>query len=401
MIKDAEIERIAEQQSLTPHEVEKDYVHSWILNAMYSRPILARQLVLKGGNALRKAYLPNTRYSKDLDFSCLSHIEPAVLESELKEVCQIVEAQTSVKFLDKTLIKNKDLPFEVDALEARVYFKGFYNEEKVDLKTQVDVTQFDKILLPVQSRQIIHPYSDSSLCNGIIQCHKAEEIFASKLTTLLHRRKCSDIFDLLYGILLSGEFSVSRLEVITTFLRKSIFQANPDTARQQLLAVPLSEYEVNWNGLVAPRTSLFGFEVVTSRFSEMINSLFDNVAQPIRRMVGGFAPSIARNGRNSGIGRPSSQFSFASGHVRSTIIQAGANRKMVELVYGGNRRLVEPYKLEYYIRKSDGVGNEYFWGYDTTGGSSGRTSIKQFFCDQIQSVSIMDRSFTPRYAVEF
>jgi hypothetical protein len=73
---------------------------------------------------------------------------------------------------------------------------------------------------------------------------------------------------------------------------------------------------------------------------------------------------------------------------------------MIELLYDGYRRLVEPYKLEYYVRKSDGIGNEYFWGYDTSGGKSGKVGIKQFMCDRIQSVRPTSRSFAPRYSVE-
>jgi len=49
-------------------------------------------------------------------------------------------------------------------------FKGFYNEENVDLKTQFDVTQFDKIYLPVQDRMILHPYSDQDVCQGTMRC---------------------------------------------------------------------------------------------------------------------------------------------------------------------------------------------------------------------------------------
>lgn len=86
--------------------------------------------------------------------------------------------------------------------------------------------------------------------------------------------------------------------------------------------------------------------------------------------------------------------------IRSTIINGGRTRTMIEMSYGGYRRLVEPYKIEYYVRKKDGAGNEYFWGYDTTGGSSGKASIKQFFCDRIESASSTSSSFSPRYAIE-
>ena len=190
MITDKEIEAKAEELSIPPNHVEKDYVHSWVLWAIGQQPNLKNLLVLKGGNALRKGYFSDTRFSKDLDFSSTDRIDRDFLYSELNEICKLVEGKTGVKFLDETLIKDKDLPFQnIEALEARLYFKGFYNEEKLTLKTQLDVTQFEQILLPIQERRIIHTYSDAENCNGTILCQKAEEILASKLTTLLHPPK--------------------------------------------------------------------------------------------------------------------------------------------------------------------------------------------------------------------
>ena len=133
MISDSEIEEKAAELKLHPQQVEKDYVHSWVLCAINSRPALKRLLVLKGGNALRKGYFPETRFSKDLDFSSIDHVEPDFLKSELREICRIVESQTAVKFMeDATRVEDKELPIpNVEALEARIYFKGFYNEENL------------------------------------------------------------------------------------------------------------------------------------------------------------------------------------------------------------------------------------------------------------------------------
>ena len=83
MITDHEIEKKAKQFSIPPSQVEKDYIHSWVLEAIYSRPLLNKLLVLKGGNALRKCYFPDTRFSKDLDFSSTDHINMNFLEKEL------------------------------------------------------------------------------------------------------------------------------------------------------------------------------------------------------------------------------------------------------------------------------------------------------------------------------
>src|SRR5271169_2120532 len=155
MILDKEIETKAAEFQLRPIDVQKDYVYGWILKGLFQRPVLAPQLILKGGNALRKGYLPDTRFSKDLDFSARQGIPKAVLESELREVCDFVTVQTGVRFVDKIMIRDKELPIpEIEAIEARLYFKSFYGEENLSLKTQLDITQFDRIYLPVQSRQL-------------------------------------------------------------------------------------------------------------------------------------------------------------------------------------------------------------------------------------------------------
>jgi predicted nucleotidyltransferase component of viral defense system len=381
MITDAEIETKAKEFDIRPLDVQKDYVYGWLLKGLFQRSVLAEQLVLKGGNALRKGYLSDTRFSKDLDFSARQALTQPVLESELREVCDFVSAQTGIKFVDKMSIREKDFAIPgVEALEARLYFTSFYGEENLSLRTQLDITQFDRIYLPVQNRQLIHPYSDSDACASMIVCHKLEEILASKLTTLLHRRNPGDLFDLLYAIVFRDQFGVNRREVITTFLRKSIFEREPTVARDQLRAVPVADFRVLWKSLVAPVASLFNFDFVLANFQGLIDSLFAIVVapQPAFASAGLSAPRIIRP--SGGVGRPigSGFRNYFSADIRNAIISAGRARTMVSLSYDGYDRIVEPYKLEYYVRKKDGQGLEYFWGWDTTGGKSGKIGIKQF-----------------------
>ncbi len=402
MITKDEIDRKAEEFSINPADVEKDYVFGWVLHSIYSRPSLNNILTLKGGNGLRKGYLPNTRFSKDLDFSLDQEIDVSFLHDELNAVCSDISQKTSIQFeLDRTLVRPKDVPIpNTDVLEARLYFKGFYGEETISLKTQLDITQFDKIYLPIQSRPLIHPYSDSSECAMDIRCHKAEEILASKLNSLLHRQKVSDLFDLLYSVLIVQEFSVSRAEVVSTFLKKTIYEGSPNSAKQQLLGIQLETYRPFWKTLIAPVTSLFQFDFVISNFNSLIEDLFNLIASPVPQPA--FAiPSfgVPRRSGSYGGGYSSVPSYFDSG-VRNTIKNAGQSLTMVELSYDGYDRLVEPYSMEYYVRK-DGVGQEYFWGYDTTGGKSGKQSIKRFICDKIESIRPTEYSFSPRYAVEF
>lgn len=403
MITKDEIDQKAIEFGINTVNVEKDYVFGWVLNSIYKRSSLKDILILKGGNALRKVYLPDTRFSKDLDFSALEGIESTLLHDELNEVCNEINKETSIKFeLDRTIVKQKDLPMpNVDALEARLYFKGFYGEETISLKTQLDVTQFDKVYLPVQERELIHPYSDNELCRAMIKAQKAEEILASKLNNLLHRQKVGDLFDLLYSILITQNFSVNRQEVITTFLKKSIFESSPNSARQQLLGVQLDLFRPFWDTIVVPIVSVFKFDVVTNNFEDLINALFNLLPIP------SVAPAFVSPAESIGVDR--GYRSDYSGYnpncfdtnIRNTIIEAGRSRKMIEMSYDGYERLIEPYSMEYYVRRKDGVGSEYFWGFDTSGGKSGRQSIKRFFCHKIESAKATNYGFNPRYPVEF
>lgn len=366
-------------------------------------------MVLKGGQALRKAYLPHTRFSKDLDFSALDQLDPRAFQAELHEVCAQVTAATGVRFLDRILIKDKDLPIpEVEAFEARLYIKGFYGEEDLSLRAQLDITQFDRVHLPTQSRPLLHAYSDAAACTAIIRAQKLEEILASKLTALLHRRNPVDVFDLLYSILIARECPVSRLEVVTTFLRKSIFGPQPNLAKDQLSAVPVAAFERDWSSLIVPAATVVAFSFVTANFHNLIDLLFAAVA-PVVVAPAAFAPSrggpLGRPGGRSASFGGSERLGFTrvsplAASARQTIIAAARNGHVVEMTYDGVHRLVEPYKLEYYVRKSDGHGSEYFWGWDLSGGRSGKFGIKQFFCHKIGVATEILQSFTPRFPVE-
>ncbi len=126
MISDAEIEQTARELDVSPQDVERDYVHGWLLREIYRGP-LADRFVLKGGNGIRKGYLAGARYSKDLDFSCNSAIEDEVIYGELQKVLIAASAASGVQFLlDRTRIAEKRLNIAgINATEARVYFKGF------------------------------------------------------------------------------------------------------------------------------------------------------------------------------------------------------------------------------------------------------------------------------------
>ena len=166
--------------------------------------------------------------------------------------------------------------------------------------------------------------------------------------------------------------------------------------------ITIGRFWVIAEGVVAPLRSLFNFDYVTTNFRSLIESLFGMVIRPV------VAPATPAFGGGRGLARITSRPalgysspSYFSWGLRNAIVAAGRSQTLIELTYDdGIRRLVEPYKIEYYVRKKDGVGLEYFWGYDRTGGKSG-PGIKRFICDKIFSIRPTDLGFSPQFQSEF
>jgi hypothetical protein len=174
-------------------------------------------------------------------------------------------------------------------------------------------------------------------------------------------------------------------------MRKSIFDPQARQAREQLMALPLQLFSPLWTALATPNSSRFTFETVISRFSELVDELFGLLTAEV----------IPASGRERPIAR---SFSFGGAFdstQRNIIIEAGRANQTIEATYHGVRRIIEPYKLEFKIRKKDNRGFEYFYGWDQTGGRTSPPGIKTFFSDELRNISATSFKFQPRYQVEF
>jgi hypothetical protein len=171
--------------------------------------------------------------------------------------------------------------------------------------------------------------------------------------------------------------------VLTPFLRKSVYEVA--NAREQILATPVEEFRSLWTALVAPARTLFSFDFVVANFRSLVDALFGPPLAPVG------PASFAAHGRGGS--------EFSSG-IRDVILTSGRRRTLLKLTYHDQQRLVEPYKLELYVRKKDRRGLEYFWGFDRSGGNSGKQTIKRFICNDIQAVSLTSEVFTPQWDID-
>lgn len=379
MIKKDEIEAKAQEFDLHTANVERDYVFGWLLAGIYTVSNLKDILILKGGNCFRKGYFANTRFSNDLDFSTQSAIDENFLHQELNRVCDFTQDASGVIFeKDRNKVEEKyTIDKERKVYQAKLYFKDFYgNPDSITISVRLDVTQYDKIYLPLQTRFLIHPYSDTNECRTEIKCVKLEELLATKLKCLLQRRHSNDLYDFVYSIFINKEIDVNRSEIAKTFLKKTIFEPSPGVVKGLLLELPFKVFRAIWNKyIICPKQSRLDFDFALNSFKQSIEDIF-----------GAFAIGYG-------------QLAYFPARLRNPIIDAGSNLTLIKLTYDGIQREVEPYSLVY-KRRRDRYGQEYFYGYDRTGGRTSGPGIKCFVNSKIQAIEATDMKFEPRFHVE-
>lgn len=230
MIDRDEIEARGNDLGVHIANVERDYVFGWLLKAFYENSYLASMLILKGGNCMRKAYYPNTRFSADLDFSVLHAVDADRFREEINHSCIAAQSACGVTFETErnTFAAERMIDGQRQVFKGRVYFRDFYgNHGQITIAVRLDVSEFDKVFLPTVQRELIHPYSDSDACRASLQCMAMEELLANKLKCLLQRRHSFDLYDFVYATFFERAIEVDRGLLLRTFLRKTIYERSP------------------------------------------------------------------------------------------------------------------------------------------------------------------------------
>jgi len=379
MISQDEIVNKSTELAVHPSNVQRDYIFGWILAGIYSISELRNSLILKGGNCFRKAYFERARFSPDLDFATTGGLSEDLIALELNRVCDFVETSTGVHF-DKARTRvqeKKRIDDSKQIYEARLYFQDFFGaNSEIVLSIRMDISQFEKVFLQPQTRNIIHQYSDYPLISAQVRCLKLEEMLAAKLKCLLQRRHSADLYDLVNATLINPTIDVSRREIVETFLKMTIFSSGAGAVKELLYNLPFQIIQGLWEKhLVLPNNALIEFESAVAGFKTFVDSLF------------GSLPTAWGD------------FAFFPSHLRNPVMEAGYNFTILNVVYDGVQREVEPYSLKYKIRR-DGVAREYLYVYDLTGGRSSGPGVKTFVHQRIQSIANTDKEFEPRFDVE-
>lgn len=187
MIPSREIREKARECGVPETTVERDYAQNWLLKYLPTK-----NMILNGGTGIRKLYIANYRFSDDLDFTLLEDLEKEDLEDQISNAVKGAKEESGINFDARLKIDEN-----VNGYVAPVHFRVMRNVGN-PLKIKLDFTNAKKeiILLPIEKKSIIHPYSDDYKAEII--AYSLEEIVAEKTRALFERTRPRDLYDVWY-----------------------------------------------------------------------------------------------------------------------------------------------------------------------------------------------------------
>lgn len=199
LITRAQLERVSRRRLKYPlQSAEKDYFLTIALLVIDESP-LRTKLVFKGGTALHHHYLPQLRFSEDLDFTSLD------MDITLDEVTSVFEAH------DFFSVKKQYLSPATIKLE-KLQYSGILAQPN-HIKVEIDHVQ--NVVLPPQRK----PYHNAWGLDVNANVMDAREICAEKLRAMSDRARYRDFYDM-YFIL--KEIRPSFDEVVDLLRQKEI-----------------------------------------------------------------------------------------------------------------------------------------------------------------------------------
>lgn len=153
---------------------EKDYFLALVLKILYESP-LKEKLVFKGGTALYHTYLPQLRFSEDLDFTSISAVNLDNL-NEVLAVHDFLELKES--FVSEFTIKVNQLKYTGPL------------ENPNSLKVEIDCAQ--NVVLPACEKEYLNVYG----VQATVRVMDIREILAEKLRAASGRARYRDFYDI-------------------------------------------------------------------------------------------------------------------------------------------------------------------------------------------------------------
>ena len=395
MIPKAQLLALTKHYGLLPTTVQKDYVIGWLLRAISTHPVLS-QWVFKGGTCLKKCYFETYRFSEDLDFTIPSNqtINVELITSSLEEATGWIESNSGLSFPRQDWkVEDYKNPRGKTSFQAKIPFSGPLGLPSKSLqRVKFDLTQDELIADTPQLRDLHHDYTDTPNPLPQILCYSINEVLAEKTRALFERNgRARDVFDV---VNISRNFR----EEIDPQLTKNIaikkfdFKGLETPSVEQIMdSVDEQVLRANWEHQLAHQINTL--PTVDTFIDDLKDAiawwLEPDIAKPILQPMPNATGEIV----------PRSLFpsvNWQTGPTAIDQVQHAARNKLCAIIsYHGSTRLVEPYSLRY-----PSIGNEilHVWEVEKNGIPS--DMHKSFKTHEIDSASISNHSFVPKWEIE-
>jgi predicted nucleotidyltransferase component of viral defense system len=193
-----EILAIAQQTSLTPHVVEKDYVLGWMLAGINEHEELRESWLFKGGTCLKKCFFETYRFSEDLDFTLLdsAQIDVEFLQNAFSEIGDWIYERTGIEMpSEKQEFDIRRNPRGKIMCQGKISYKGPVSPTHSLPRVKLDLTADERVVLPPVRVKIFHPYTDAPEDGIEALAYDYVEAFAEKFRALAERTRPRDLYD--------------------------------------------------------------------------------------------------------------------------------------------------------------------------------------------------------------
>jgi hypothetical protein len=200
--------------------LEKDYCLSWFLVGMSATP-LRDILVFKGGTAIKKCYIPDYRFSEDLDFTLREETPFEAIQGHLDEAFRRTEEASGVKISFSRYDRHSHENSHTFYLAYEGPLPGAAGKE-----VKVDITIRERIVFPVATLPVLKAYAEyrDLPTDAVIGVYSLNEIATEKIVALFDpaRNEPRDLYDLWH---LSGNRLVKPAELIEAVRAKAEFRS--------------------------------------------------------------------------------------------------------------------------------------------------------------------------------
>jgi predicted nucleotidyltransferase component of viral defense system len=389
-----EILELAEQTSLNPHVIEKDYVLGWMLAGIYNHDELAESWVFKGGTCLKKCFFETYRFSEDLDFTLrdASHLDTHFLTRVFGEIGAWIYEETGIEVpADQQEFELFQNPRGNLSCQGKIAYKGPVSPTRPLPRIKLDLTSDELIVLPPETVEIFHPYSDGPEEGIEVLAYDYIEAFAEKFRALAERTRPRDLYDVV-NLYRNADARPEQQHFVEVLRQKCAFKG---IQVPQLVDIEVHRGEVDagWTAMLNHQLpALLPLASFWDALPEIFNWLHGQVVAPELPhipLIGGATEEVIRQ-RIIALPPGSRGQSFIE-----SIRFAAANRLLVNLDYRDQQGKRSTRAIEAYSLRRSRAGDVLLMAARADNGQA-----RSYRVDNILGVTQTQTIFTPRYPIE-